>query len=648
MTIRLKLTVGVVAVVLVANSLLSLVSIEYLQGVWLKEVQTRVRLDLNSARAAYGAYLDRIDAFLRAAALDERLTDALRRNDRGQLAAQLARLKGASGLEMLLVTDATGRVVLRAGPGLSSGDDLSGNALIAETLSTSAPTRGTVALPAEALAREGKELAQRALIALQPTPAARPTDDQLRADGMVLGAAVPIRDREGKLAGVLSGGDLLNRRYALVDAIRQEVFPDETYGDQPKGNVTVFLGDLRIATNVVGADGARAVGTRLSAEVYDEVLQRGQTWARPAFVVNDWYITAYEPIRDPQQRIIGALYVGLLRAPLLERQNALTAMVLSMVLVATLASLALLLFMMAVVLRPIGRVLSMAQRISEGDLSARVGACPPGEMGTLCRAIDRMADAVAQREAQLELAARQQIGRSEQLASIGRLAAGVAHEINNPLTGVLTFAHLMRDKSNMDDQDREDLDLIIHETTRAAEIVRNLLDFARERASIKEPLEINEVVRRTVRLIRNQKSFDRIAIEEELADGLPQVDGDMNQLQQVFLNLALNACEAMPEGGLVTIHSESRDGKVLVRVTDTGCGIKPEHREQIFEPFFTTKPVGKGTGLGLSVSYGILQQHGGSLEFQSEEGRGSTFTVILPAVREEMPLETEPEVEVEG
>ena len=286
------------------------------------------------------------------------------------------------------------------------------------------------------------------------------------------------------------------------------------------------------------------------------------------------------------------------------------------------------------VLHTIGHVVAMAQKLIEGDLRARTGIRPPGRMGTLCATVDAMADALVHREEELQRMTRQQIGRTEKLASIGRLAAGVAHEINNPLTGVLTFAHLLREKANMDEQDKQDLSLIIHETTRAAEIVRGLLDFARERPTLKEPLDINEVIQRTVRLIRNQKLFDQITIEEELAPGLPEVDGDMNQLQQVLLNLSLNACEAMPQGGKLTIASLAAGDKVIVKLADSGCGIKPEHFDRIFEPFFTTKPVGKGTGLGLSVSYGIVQQHGGALELESEEGVGTTFTILLPQRRE--------------
>ncbi len=221
---------------------------------------------------------------------------------------------------------------------------------------------------------------------------------------------------------------------------------------------------------------------------------------------------------------------------------------------------------------------------------------------------------------------------AEKMTAIGRLAAGVAHEINNPLTGVLTFAHLLREKENMDQQDKQDLDLVINETTRAAEIVRGLLDFAREGPAAKEPLDLNDVIRQTIRLLGNQNAFQQIMVVEDLAENLPKVDGDMNQLQQVLLNLSLNACEAMPDGGTLLISTSAEDAKVLVKVTDTGCGISSEQLDQIFEPFFSTKPVGKGTGLGLSVSYGIVQQHGGALEVESEEGNGTTFTVVLPTV----------------
>jgi two-component system NtrC family sensor kinase len=654
MTVRLKLTMGSIVAILVANALISLAVVTYLESAWLTEVQTRVRMDLNSGRFAYQTHLRHVAAFLEASALSEPLVTAAGSEDSRRLPSLLRQICRLAPMDFLTVLDARGKVICRArqaeaATGPTSGatgsasvvhDDLSQNSLVAAVLKKRQAAVGTQVMSAAALASEGEELAARARIELMPTPEARPTTEQRSTDGLVVAAAVPLMDAAGKLQGVLYGGDLLNHRDDLVDHIRDAVSSPSDTAARPINTVTIFLGDLRIATNVPRADGTRAVGTRMSREVADEVLDRGGIWTGPARVLNDWYIAAYEPIRDPQEKIVGALYVGLLRAPFLHRRNTLTGVILVMVASGAAACIFLIFFLDYLVLRPARKVIQMAQRVMGGDLTARVKIRPPGEIGILCRAIDHMADNLAEREKQLKAATSKQLGGSEKLASLGRLAAGVAHEINNPLTGVLTFAHLLREKANMDEQDQQDLDLIIHETTRAAEIVRGLLDFARERAVVMEPLNINEVIARTIRLIRNQKLFDRIVITEELANNLPDIEGDMNQLQQVLLNLSLNACEAMPSGGTLTIRTWAEENRVVVQLADTGCGIKPEHFERIFEPFFTTKPVGKGTGLGLSVSYGILQRHGGAIELESEEGKGTTFILLLPALGREPIHET--------
>ncbi len=632
MTIRFKLIMAAIASVVVANSVLALVAVEYLEHRWLDEVQNRVRLDLNSARVSYDNYLSGLSRFLEGVALDRNLRGGLEKSPTEESRALLRRAFQVGQVDLLIVTDAKGNVVCRAQNSGQRGDSLADNPLVADAIRQKQPVTGSIALKGAELAREGQALAERARITLVPTVASRKTDEKARDDGMIAAAAVPLLDDDGQLLGLLYGGNLLNRRDALVDSIRQSVFPMYLDSDKAIGTVTIFQGDLRIATNVLSADGSRAIGTRLSEAVYDEVLQHGGTWAAPAFVVNDWYITAYEPIRDPQQRIIGALYVGLLQAPFVATRAATTFHFLLLLIVTTVASLGLIYTVTMLVMRPVGRIVAMSRRVISGDMSARVGIRPPGELGVLCQAIDAMAEAVARRETQLTQAARQQVSRAEKLASIGRLAAGVAHEINNPLTGVLTFAHLLRQKPHMSEEDQQDLDLIIHETTRAAEIVRGLLDFARERPTMMEPLDINDVVRRTVRLIANQKKFEHIAIEEVLQNDLPEVRGDMNPLQQVLLNLALNACAAMPNGGRLTISTAASDGRVTLCVADTGCGIKEELLEKIFEPFFTTQPVGKGTGLGLSVTFGIVEQHDGTIEVQSKEGQGSTFTIGLPAL----------------
>ncbi len=632
MSIRFKLTTIAIAVILVVNSFLSFVTVEYLGHKWLGELQTRVQRNLNSARAAYQNRVEQIAAFLQGTVFGGSLHAALKRNDRAEIQGILRNLQGLGMTDFVLLADPSGKVICR-GRGGREGDDLSADPVIRRVISERRAVSGTAILPRQRLEAEGHDLAQRACFQLLPTPTARPAAERVRSDGMVIAAAVPLVDAQGRLLAILYGGNLLARRYEIVDAIQEQVFPQELYKGTKIGAVTIFQGDLRISTNIALEGGARAVGTRLSAAVSEEVLDRGGTWAKPAFAVNDWYLTAYDPIRDPAGRIIGVLSMGILQAPFFHQLNVIIAVFLTLVVAATLANLVLLHLANALVLLPIRRVAVMAQKVIGGDLSARVGIRPPGEMGVLCRAVDSMAQAVAERQEMLQQATRQEIGRSEHLASVGQLAAGVAHEINNPLTGVLAFADMLRQKENMDEQDKQDLDLIVRETKRAREIVRGLLDFARETPSVKKNLNVNDVLRETLRLLGNREAFQNIYLVDALAANLPLINGDKNQLQQVFLNLSLNACEAMPEGGTLMLSTSSAGDKVVVEVADTGCGIKREQWDRIFQPFFTTKAVGKGTGLGLSVSYGIVRQHDGTLEVKSEVGKGSTFTITLPAVK---------------
>ena len=630
MTVRLRMAIGFIAIVLVANSILYFITVRHVSRVFLQEVQTRVRLDLNAAWMVYNNRIESIQEFLTALSLDKAIASATETRNVIQLAKLLDAAHGESHIDMLSLVGLDGKVIYRTTNPSLRGDDVSENILVSKALKEGKSVSGTIMVPREYLERESRELADRAYFKIVPTPAARPSKKKFETRGMVIGSAVFLTDEAGNKVAILYGGNLLNHRYRIVDSIKDVVFQDQTYEGKDIGTATIFQGDLRISTNVRNLDGSRAIGTRLSEAVYNKVLVRGENWTDRAFVVNNWYITAYAPIRDVENRVIGILYVGLLEEPFVHPQRVAVNLFLLVVALMTLLILSFLLILTSVILKPITQIIAMSRKVIKGDLSARVGIRPSGEMGDLCMAIDEMAHAVEEREQQLRIATSRQIGQSAKLASIGRLAAGIAHEINNPLTGVLTFAHLLRQKATMDDQSKEDIDVIVRETTRVREIVQGLLNFARESPPQKQSLDINEVLSQTMTLVRSQKEFHKITVEEKLGTNLPYILGDKNQLQQVFLNLSLNACEAMEKGGSLSITTSYSDGKVRIAFHDSGCGIKQEHMERIFDPFFTTKPVGKGTGLGLSVSYGIIEQHGGSIEVESEEGKGSTFTIILP------------------
>ncbi|MDD2902779.1 MAG: PAS domain S-box protein [Syntrophales bacterium] len=225
-----------------------------------------------------------------------------------------------------------------------------------------------------------------------------------------------------------------------------------------------------------------------------------------------------------------------------------------------------------------------------------------------------------------------QLLQAEKIASLGRLAAGVAHEINNPLAGILIYAEIMKRDLEENAQARENLEVIISQTVRCQQIVTRLLEFSRQSLGQKTLFDLNEIIIRCVELISHQPLFHNIEVNRELDPELPQIIGDPGQLQQVFTNLLLNAADAMGGQGKITIGSRPAAGNegAVLTFADTGPGIPVEIRDKIFEPFFTTKPPGKGTGLGLSIVYGVLQRHGGAIEVASGPAGGTTFTIKLP------------------
>jgi two-component system, NtrC family, sensor kinase len=225
-----------------------------------------------------------------------------------------------------------------------------------------------------------------------------------------------------------------------------------------------------------------------------------------------------------------------------------------------------------------------------------------------------------------------QLLRSEKLSSLGKLSAGIAHEINQPLTGVLTFAHLLLRKHKEDERTRKDLETIVRETTRIRGIVQGILDFARETRMQKTPRKIQEVLDQTLEVIVHQQRFFGITLKKEYDPSVPEVVVDSNLMEQVFMNIILNALDAMHGSGTLTVTTSRSNGWVDVVFADTGLGMPEEVIDKIFDPFFTTKDSteGMGMGLGLAVSYGIVKGHNGDIVVVSEQGKGTTFTVRLP------------------
>ena len=633
LSMRNKLIGSFLAVIVTTGAITTLVGVRMIGGGIVAQAQDKVRLDLNSAREIYQEALGDVGDAVRHTALRFFVREALAGGQMPRLAAELGQVRLREKLDVLTLTDSSGVVLVRTRNPAATGDGPPYSELVRRVLAGSGPLASTEIIPREALLREGADLAERARMRLLPTPMAKPAAKTEETSGMMIMAAAPVLDAEGRIVGALYGGRLVNREYGLVDKIKETVYQGESYRGREIGTATIFQGDLRISTNVMTEEGERAIGTRLSEEVGARVLEEGRPWTERAFVVNDWYMTAYEPIRDVSGSLVGILYVGMLERKFTDMKVEAILSFVGISLGGIALAVALCWLLSRAIVRPVGALVAAAQKLASGDLAQRVE--PDGsteEIGTLGRTFNMMAASLGERDAQMRRHAQEEILKSERLAMIGRLAAGVAHEINNPLGGILLLSKLLLRKAPPGSQEKENLDRIAKETARCQAIVQDLLYLARQRELATAPVNMNEVVERAMAMIEKQDVFRSVRVVRALAGDLPAVMADASQMQQVFTNIAVNAAEAMEGRGTLTIRSrvEEAGDRVAVSFSDTGCGIPPENMDKIFEPFFTTKRVGRGTGLGLSISHGIVARHGGRLLVESRPGAGSTFTVSLP------------------
>lgn len=359
----------------------------------------------------------------------------------------------------------------------------------------------------------------------------------------------------------------------------------------------------------------------------------------------------------PEQKVLGVIEANLsleiLDKSIKKQGIAITVYVLAFLFA---ISVVLCLILWNLVSTPVSMLARGMERVAEGDLDHTINIRRRDEMGDLANSFNAMTadlkkaknelmewgttlEKKVQEKTEAIHRAQAQLIHSEKLASLGRMAAGVAHEINSPLTGIVTFGHLLLKKFSPGSQEREDIEVIIDQANRCSTIIKSLLGFARASAAEKALTNINDVLHSSINIVRNKADFFDIKLVTDFDPELLRVRADSSQLQQVFLNMIVNAADAMEGKGSLTLTTRNMSGDdqdfVEVEFKDTGPGISQENLEKLFEPFFTTKPVGKGTGLGLAVSHGIIQEHGGKIAVKTRLNEGSTFTIRLPGQREE-------------
>jgi two-component system NtrC family sensor kinase len=561
------------------------------------------------------------------------------------LFSYLDAIRKEAGFDFLNLTDAAGRVLTRVSRPDRTLDDVSSISIVRAALSGKLAA-GTEALSAAVLENEDPALLPRARFRIG-------ADEKTL--GMALVAAAPVRDAQGGVIGALYGGLLLSRYFSIVDRIGNLLKAGDLEGGTA-GRATIFQNDVRIATNVRTAAGERALGTLAPKEVSDAVLTRGETWYGRALVVNEWYMSEYAPIRNYDGSVIGMLAVGLPENTYTDPRNRVIFSFFCLAGVGFVLIIGITYVMIGNITRPLGEMVAATQNISAGNFDQEVRLNSPDEIALLADSFNTMLKSLRQGKSDLEewgrtleekvkqrteeLGAMQvRVAQSERLASLGMLAAGVAHEVNNPLGAILTLTALTLEDMQKDDPNRGNLEEVVRQSARCRDIVRGLLDFSRQSKTEKELVDVNKIIEETLALVAKQAQFFNVNIIRNCDPDLPWVMGDQSQLQQVFMNILMNAVQAMDERGTITVVTRhvASASCIELAISDTGRGIPAEQIDRIFDPFFTSKTSGEGTGLGLSIAYGIVTTHGGTISVRSEIGKGSTFTIRLPltAARQE-------------
>ena len=584
----------------------------------------------------------------------------LSRGNTKSLDQQIALLQKEYAFSYIHLTDQQGNPIDQQDQGEKHIEIRPSSAL--ENAKKGLASSGVEIFTASDLAREN--LADSVRLPLIDTPRARPTDKTVEDRGMMIRALYPIVDSEGRVLAILDGGVLLNGNFTFVDVIRDLVYGPGSLISGSIGTVTVFLDDVRITTNVPVKSGERALGTRVSNEVRTNVLDQGNTWIDRAFVVNDWYISSYEPILDVDGNRVGMLYAGYLEAPF--RQSLINALIVLVLMFFALMGLTALVAVLGAktIFKPIELMSSVVHATGEGE-EKRIGKIESkDELGSLARELDIMLDLLSERKVLIEnwghemeekveertselklknkeltntirvlRKTRQQLVIAEKLAALGALTAGVAHEINNPTAVMLGNLDIISaELGSKLEPVQDEIDLVVKQIYRIKDITNNLLQYARPDAyaGYLNETDPNEMIDETLKLVHHLRSQITYKIDLFLESTLP-ININQQELQQVLVNLISNAIQSLPEqNGCVTIHSRDyQDKGIQIIVRDNGHGMDEDSVSKVFNPFFTTKTQGEGTGLGLSISYGLVRRYGGNIEVSSTLGAGTEFTVTL-------------------
>jgi len=630
--LRTKLFKWFAALVLLFGVLSAFVGIRIINERVIEEAQTRVRLNLSSAWALYNCRLSELEIVLKLAASKEVVVDMAEGGKwtDADVHSRLEKIRTGFGLDFLDVLAPDGRVMVRTTQPGTTGDFRISDPAVASALKGEPMTCMGV-MSGSDLQREGDGLAERAFIELEDTPRARRSIKKEESRGMVMICAAPIR-KGAQIVGAVYGGILINRNNELVDRIRDVVFKNEQYKGTPLGTATIFLNDCRIATTVRQENGNRAIGTRAYKEVADRVLDNGLPWIGDAPVLNNVYITAYEPIKDGLGQVKGMLYVGTLKQPFLDIGHGIILRYIYISVFVLLVSLVLAFIIAGKIARPIHQLVAASNNMTNGDghkpVTAR-GTCR--ETDLLIKAFNEMTARLAEREQKLKA-----LNRSY-METLGF----VSHELKSPVAAIMNYVYLLREKKlgELTEKQGKAVNAIDRGGTRLIELVKHYLNLSRIENHEVQPvltkvMLLDEVIKPLLDSVDLELAANKMTLVNNVGPNVI-LHADMNIVREIFENLVGNAIKYGRQGGKVQLSARSAGAFVEFSVKNEGEGIPEDKLTEIFQKFTRlssseTVKKQRGTGLGLFITKSIVEAHGGTIRAASRQGEWADFIFTLP------------------
>ena len=644
--LKTKLLQVFALLVLLVGGLFGLFGWRLFQNRILAEAQKQVQLDIGSAWALFRGRMRELETIVHMTTLKRAVVDAASGDQLEtleDLQQRLELIQRSFKLDFLNLVSPQGKVMVRASGASRVGDSLIHNPAVRRALKGE-PVAGLVLLDPDDLARENPDLSERALLTLEPTPHARPTQRAVETRGLTMVAAYPVF-RGLQLLGVIYGGQLLNRNEELVDSIAETIFKGERYQGSPLGSATIFLHDVRVATTVRLPNGNRAIGTRASKEVADRVLDNAESWGGPAFVVKESYLTAYDPLLDLDGRVVGMLYVGRLERPFHDLERSTLLQFGELCLAGLTAALLLSLIIAGRLSRPIRALVQASQRMHRGEPHAELrvhSSCH--EIETLIQSFNKMAAALEERQARLNTANAELARKSDDLVALNRsymdMLCFVSHELKSPVASMQNYAYLLKNETlgPLTERQRMAINSIEGGTSRLVEMVRHYLCLARiengEMTPLRSPVRVREdILDPLVEFMTSAIQARRQRVQNDVPAGLV-LQADSNMLNEVFENLLGNAVKYGSEGAAIRLTAKAEDGAYRFAVRNDGPGFTDEQKARLFGKFSRLsgdlRGHGRGTGLGLFITRKIVEAHGGTIEAESKPGEWAEFRFTIP------------------